>query len=1005
MGFGGRVALAGVLAAALAADARAALGSVEGLAPERLFPWASFDPRMPTPTQVTGVVPGSRPLRHAELLRYLEALDEASDRVRVVQYATSHEGRPLVYVAVGEPETVADLEAFRKAHLERVDALRRTPEQDRQALASAKAVAWMAYGIHGDELSSVDAAAALLYWLAAGEDERARGLRRELLVLVDPCENPDGRERFLALTAAFAHVRPNPDTDDLSHTTVWPWGRGNHYLFDLNRDWFTLVQPESRRSEVIASWLPQLMVDSHEMGPHDTYLFPPPRHPFNPHLPPDSRRWWDRFSADQARVLDERGYGYYTREWNEEFFPGYGSSWASYHGAIGILYEMSSTEGTLVKQRGGTLRTYAQAVEHHVASSVANLETLAANREEILRDFVRGRREAARSGAEGPVRAWLFLPGHNPEWADELAALLRRLGVEVLRLAEPTRAESLRDARTGETRTMELPAGTWMVPLDQPAARMARVLLDPHVPMEAAFLREEREYLERGKGSRLYDTTAWALPLLRGVEAYWTGRKPGGAWRDDPVPQPAGALVEPEPSTPVYGYLFDGGNDRAAFALAEMLEKEIAVRVAEKPFRVAGRAYGRGSVLVPREGNPDSLPRALREVAQRWRVEIRPTPTARAEEGPDLGGSHFLPLIRPRIGVFAGWPVSPSDYGALWHLLDVEAGARFTALEVGRFAVLDLARFNVLVFPPAMEGARAYRAAIGQEGLDRLRRWIEAGGTAIGIGSGAEFLSDKDAGLTSARLRRQALDRYPPPVLGIPAEEAEMAGPFRAAGLAPAETDSDDTLAQGGGQQDGSKGKTKGRSLEPAAARRASPYDIAPLLGPGALPFAEGFPQGTPVSTELVGLRDWLRLLLPPGKREAELEDVERADARLRRFMPQGAILAVELDPESWLSWGLPPRIAVWFGASDTFIAESPVQVAARFEPLERLHLGGLLWPEAAGRIARTAYCTREALGRGQVILFAEHPAFRGWPRESRRLLWNALVYGPGLGTQWSNPW
>src|SRR5512136_610999 len=149
----------------------------------------------------------------------------------------------------------------------------------------------MAYAIHGDELSSSDAAVALAYWLVAGEDDRARLLRRELLILIDPCENPDGRARFLSMTAPLAHAIPSGDVEDLSHTAFWPWGRGNHYLFDLNRDWFTMVEPESRRAAAIATWLPQLVVDSHEMGPDDTYLFSPARAPFNPMKPKYLDAW------------------------------------------------------------------------------------------------------------------------------------------------------------------------------------------------------------------------------------------------------------------------------------------------------------------------------------------------------------------------------------------------------------------------------------------------------------------------------------------------------------------------------------------------------------------------------------------------------------------------------------------------------------------------------------------------------------------------------------------
>jgi hypothetical protein len=965
--------------------------TMEGMTHQELFPWATFDSAVPTPEEITGVRPGARPLRHDEVRRYLQSLADASPRARLETYSRTHEGRELMVMTVSDERTMARIDDFKKEHASRVDPRGRSAADDAAVLTEAKAVAWMAYAIHGDELSSSDAACALAYWLVAGEDDRAKRLRDELVILIDPMENPDGRDRFLAQTRSFAHARPNPDTEDLSHTTVWPWGRGNHYLFDLNRDWFTMVQPESKRSEVIASWNVQLMVDSHEMGSNDTYLFSPARAPFNPFLPPATHDWAKRFAADQARALDGRGYAYYTREWNEEFFPGYGSSWASYLGAIGILYEMSGTEGTLVKQRPGTVRTYAEAVEHQATSSVANLETLAKNRQAILVDYVADRRAAIAEGTQGPVRAWVFPPALHPDRTHRLAGLLRRQGIEIVRLAEAVRARDLRDARTGKTTEMELPAGTWMVPMDQPAARLARVLLDPHIPMEASFLREEREFQERGKGTRLYETTAWSLPLAFGVDAYWTPTKPGGTWTDARPMLPTGSFRNREE---VYGYVVDGAADNTTGALADLLQRGIAVRVADKPFTVFGRGFDRGALLIKREGNPEDLVQQLGEVAIRWRVTIEATPTALAETGPDLGGRHFRPLVAPRVGVWTGSPVSSSSYGAIWHMLDLGVDLRFSGLDIGRFRRTDLRRYNVLVFPPA--GSLGYRSVLGKSGIERLRQWIEAGGTAIGLGSGAEFLADAEVGLTATRRRRDALDRYPPVVLGVSAADVAAGGPFRAAGIrAPEQKKEEDTREERG----------RKRTAAPEKAERESPYDIAPILGPGARPFAVGVDLGTPAPAAPIDLDTWIKPLLPEGVDKPTPEDVKAVDSRLRRFRPRGAFLRAELDREAWLTWGLGDEITVWLGTGNAFVAEPPVQVAARFPEVDRLHLGGLLWPEAAGRVAHTAYVTREGKGRGQIILFLNDPTYRGWMLEGRRMFANAVLYGPGLGTRWATPW
>lgn len=976
----GTAALVAVWACSIAGAQSLNRPIMDGKSPSELFPWAKFDPGIPTLKQVIGFDHGARPLRHAEMQTYLRALDEASPRARLIEYSKSHEGRAMVYLAVSDAATIADLDTFQREHAQRMDPRQRKAGDDAQALDGAKAVAWMAYSIHGDEISGSDSSAALAYLLVAGTDARTAALRDNLVVLIDPMQNPDGRDRYLAQIGSFAHATPNPDQEDLSHTGVWPWGRGNHYLFDLNRDFFSMVHPESKRATVIGQWNVQLAVDAHEMGDDSSFLFPPPRHPFNPLLPPTQREWWTFFAADQAAALDEQGYPYFTREWNEEFFPGYGSSWPAYHGALGVLYEMSGTSGTFVKKREGSVRTYPEAVEHQALSSVANLTTLSDRREEILRGYVRDRRSWVDSGGGG-VGAWILPRGRHTDRTDALVRLLRDQGIEILRSEGQPKAGGLRDIYTGDSaESSALGEDAWMIPLDQPAGRLARVLLDPHVPMPAEFLREQREYLERDRGSRLYEVTAWSLIFNYGVEGYWTVKTPTSGWKPAAVAVVVGTVVA---QADAVAYLIDGTTDNSVPALADLLQRGLLVKVAERPVTLREQTFGRGSLLLPVEGNPDDLVAQLTEVATRWSVKARAVASGLADNGPDLGGSHFKTLVMPRVAVLAGYPVSPTPYGAIWHLLDKKMGLRFSALDLASFGGVDLRRYNVLVFPPVFGGASGYRSRLGDGGIDRLKQWIKSGGTAIGVGNGAEFLADEELELTRARLRRQALEQYPPVVLGPSAEAAQLGGAFRAAGIAPHADDAD-------GDRN---------------AKAQSPYDVAPILGPGAAPFAAGVDRGTPVELKPVDLSEWLQPYLAPGKILPDKKLLAIADSRLRRFGPKGAFLRVELDPHVWLTWGLPDEIPALSRTSSVLVAVPPTQVAARFVDLERLHLGGLLWPEAAGRIALTAYATRESVGAGQVVLFIDEPEFRGWTLGTRRLLQNAVLYGPGLGTRFATPW
>lgn len=983
-------ALPAAAAAAAPAAAPVAAPLNAGLAPldaARLFAGAAFDPAVPSLRDVTGADPAGRPLRPEEVLAWFRALDAASPRAALLEFGRTFEGRPLVLLAVSDEATIARLEDFRREHVARLDP--RLPDvAGGVSLGDAKAVALLAYGIHGDELSSTDAACAVAGWLVGGVDGRAEQLRRDLLVLIDPCENPDGRARYLAQVQSFAHAESNPDQEDLAHTGVWPWGRGNHYLFDLNRDWIPMRLPESARAREVARWLPQLLVDSHEMGADASYLFPPARHPHNPHRPSTVRKWEKVFSDEQAGALDARGYPYFSGEWNEEFFPGYGSSWASYHGGIGILYEMSRTTGSRVRKHDGTERTFAQAVEHQVVSTLANLESLRSRRAEVLRDQRAARGEAVAQGARGERRAWLLTPDpRHPARLPELGAILAAQGIEAQVLGgERALSASVTDARTGRREPREVPPGSLLVRLDQPSGLLARAILDPHVPMNDAFFRDEREYLEKGRGSRLYDTTAWSLPLLRGVPAGWLATAPAGPWR----PWEAGdAAVEAAPAAPTGPWtslVIDGDPEESCRLLAGLLQEGVTVRVARKPFTVEGRPYRAGALVIRREGNLGNLDAVLAGLAAR--APMQAIATSRAQAGPDLGGDEFDVLVAPRVGVVAGMPVSPDDYGHVWHLLDQELGLRFSALDAGRFGRADLARYNVLVFPPVRGGTAMYRQVLGEAGLARLRDWIQAGGTAIGFDGGAHLLADSTLALVRSRFRAQAIEAFPSPAWSIPAALAEQAGSPVATGLRPAAAEAKPAPAG---------------SLRAGA--RESAYDVAPLLGPGAAPFAAGVPQGAPLGGAPQRLDDWLQEVLPAGRKAPEAADRERADERLRRFMPQGALLRLELDPEQWLAFGLDGEIPAWFGADDALLAAPPANVAARFPAVERLHLGGLLWPEGAARLAQTAYAVREDVGRGQVILFAAPPAWRRWQRDAERLLVNAVLLGPGLGTRWSTPW
>ena len=351
---------------------------------------ADFDPAIPTPESITGHAVAEKAVRYHELTRYMQTLADASKQVTLTAYGQTHEGRKLYYLTITSEANHKRLVRI-KADNAKLSDPRKLNElgQGNRLVKTLPAVAWLNYSIHGDELSSTDAALYVIYHLAAARDDVNRKLLDQVVIHINPLVNPDGRERYLSHLEQLTGVVSSPDLQSMQHQALWSRGRGNHYLFDLNRDWLVHLQPEVRAlAEVVLSWNPHLLIDSHEQNAYDTYLFDPPRDPINLNLSPKILNWRKRFSSDQAAAFNRYGWSYYTRDWYSEWSPIYTNAWASMQGAIGLLYEQARVDGASVKHPTGKEISYRETVHHHIVSTLANLETLRANREEILNDFL-----------------------------------------------------------------------------------------------------------------------------------------------------------------------------------------------------------------------------------------------------------------------------------------------------------------------------------------------------------------------------------------------------------------------------------------------------------------------------------------------------------------------------------------------------------------------------------------------------------------------------------------
>jgi hypothetical protein len=700
--------------------------STSTLAAQGLAPDTSYDPAIPTLHAVVGHNPGEAITTPDQIARYLDALAKAApDRTRLVQYATSWEGRPLRYLLIGSRERMARLDDVRRG----LQALASGSADAERLIQELPAVVWLLHGVHGNEISSADAALAEAYhFLAARGSADVDLTLREALLIIDPMQNPDGRQRFVTHNLLGRAAVPDPEPLSAEHDEPWPGGRSNHYLFDMNRDYFALSQPETQgRAKVMLEWFPQVVVDLHEMGGNSTYYFAPPAHPLNPLITPAQQKWFDVFGRANASVFDQRGFGYFVREVYDSFYPGYGESWPIFHGAIGMTYEQASARGLVFRRDDGTTLTYKDGVTHHFTAAVTTATTAARNRERLLRDFFEYRRSATAMGQQG-TREYLIPPGRDAARAARLAQLLSRQGIQVRRADEPFQAGG-----------RSMPAGTYIVPLAQPAGRLVRNLLDPDVKMDEAFLKEQERRRRERLPDQIYDVTAWSLPLVFDIDVVPSDRAVTArstlldANQSAERATPAGA--------PPLGYLLPWGSGSAG-AVAEALHAGIRVHSTDEGFTHGGRRYEAGTAFVRIAGNVEGAAARLEEIARRHLAELVPISETWTDEGISLGSGRVAPLKGPR--VLLAWDSPASSLSAGWarYVLEQRFGQPVTAMRSSTLQNFNMAGYDVLVLPSG-------NYTFGEDALRRLRDWIRNGGTLITLAEASRWAARDRIGLLS----------------------------------------------------------------------------------------------------------------------------------------------------------------------------------------------------------------------------------------------------------------
>lgn len=701
----------------------------------------SYDPSIPDMESFAGYDFGEVITPPEDLQAYLRVLETAApERIRVFEYATSWQGRTLSYAVIGSAEMLERMDEI-QANMQSLAFPETQSAAQLDAIISEQpAIVWLAYGVHGDEITPGDAGIRTAYHLlAAQNDPTVEAILDNALVIIDPDQNPDGRARFVHGFQNALGLEPQADRAAVEHEQPWPRGRMNHYLFDLNRDWFTMSQPETQgRVREMLRWFPQAVVDSHEMGGDSSYFFAPSADPFNPHISEAQRAAQEIIGRNNGRYFDQLGYDFFTREIFDAFYPGYGDMWPTMQGAVAMTYEQGSPRGLVWRRQDGSLLTYADGVDRNFVASVSTAEAVAQNREFFLRNFVDFRRG---SFVDGGDEAILLDRASNPWNSERLARSLARQGIEVQRLEG---GQALCGARFED--------GAFLVRFDQAAGRLARTLLEPTTELPADFMEIQEERRERGLGLELYDVTAWSLPLMHNIEHTLCRRAPGvtgsrvGA--DDAVPS---QIASGDAS---YGYAIAWTDAGQAALILDLLREGIAVRTSEAEFRIGDDVFPAGSAVVIRHGAPPELDFTINRLAREHGAALVPMASSWVDEGPNPGSNLFHQMIAPRVAMAWDEGTSALSAGATRYVLEQRYGQPVTIIRARSMSRADLSRYDVILLPE--QGFPSYSSTLGSAGREALTRFVRDGGTLVGLGDAVRWMSEGDSSFLPLQRERAA---------------------------------------------------------------------------------------------------------------------------------------------------------------------------------------------------------------------------------------------------------
>ena len=668
----------------------------------------SYNPSVPTPKQFLGYQVGDQHATPYEIAAYMKELDRVSDRITLAEYAKTFENRPLLLLTITSPKNQSNIAQIKAEHQK----LMLASEAAKLDVQKMPIVVWMGYSVHGNEPSGTNASLLAAYYLAAAEGPAIESLLSDAVILLDPCINPDGGNRFANWVNGNKSTVANADPNTRELTEPFPMGRTNHYWFDLNRDWLHQQMPESRGRMVhFYDWKPNILTDHHEMGSNSSFFFQPgvPKrtHPMTPQRNIDLT---NKIGKYHATALDKIGSAYYTQENFDDFYYGKGSTLPDVNGAVGILFEQGSSRGHLRETTNGLL-SFAFTIRNQFTATLSTLQAAKEMRVEMLEYM----RNFYREPSPEASKSYVFGGSNDKAKTAEMVNILRRNQVDVHQLGATINTDN--QSFTAEN--------SFAVPMAQPQYRLIKALFERRTKFE---------------DSLFYDVSAFTLPLSMDVPfTEKTGVVLGSKIAESVVSK--GKII----GKSSVAYLFEWDSYFAPRAAAELLKKGYTLKVATEPFTglIDGkeRKFDYGTVAVS-GSNLDAIEAILKSIAERDGIDFYGISTGLTPVGIDLGSDNFRKMRSPKVLVVTGPGTNNTDAGEIWHLLDTRMNIPTSMVDIETVNRTELSKYTHLIM---VSGGYANLAEA------KIKQYVQSGGVLIGMTDALKWLSDK--GLASIKLK------------------------------------------------------------------------------------------------------------------------------------------------------------------------------------------------------------------------------------------------------------